>query len=207
MAGQRNAVLSTDNIEINLLDFFRTGKFSSVGLGASRESVLAAWGEPDRWINENGDVNKKPFDVTKATLWGYGPIEIYWIDPSAGLHMIYFQVSSLGWTHPAIKIDRWIFRKNKGVSWTAPYLKAALEKAEIPYQDTGLEIVSFEKDEIKVRPFTKNTFAEYDPDYVFGTLVLKVGVQVRYGEDDYLIKVAIGGSWTVKGSEQNIKWE
>ena len=169
--------------KIRLLDFFRTGKLASVEIGMPQEAVFAEMGQPDRWIDEDGKVNKSPFVATQAIIWGYEAIELCWLKPETGLHMISFSVDALHWPSPTIKIDQWIFHKSKSKSWTRSNLKSALDKAEIPYRDTGLEIVVCETD---------------DP---FGTLVLNSGVQVRYGQDDHIIKVSMPGRWLFKGTE------
>jgi hypothetical protein len=51
-------LLSTGNTEmIYLKEFFRTGGFGKVTIGARQLAVLDELGVPDRWINHDGRIN------------------------------------------------------------------------------------------------------------------------------------------------------
>lgn len=122
----------TNKQEINLLDFFQTGTINGVKLGYSRQEIEACLGEPD----EN-----------YLHFWIYGGIEFFFdhIDENF-LHQIAFKPFYLFGHKPkakTTKVRRWIFRSRRGP--TQQELAKGLTRYAIPYQDTGLEMLIWDK--------------------------------------------------------------
>ena len=196
---------------INILEIFRKGKVGPVELGMTKAEVTAYLGTPEDWWRHNAVDKNNPYTLTASQIWTYGGVEFYWrgIDPTTEtLIEISFKPHYLHWHDWAPTLDRWIFRKHNGPK--IRYLKSALKRESIPFQDTGLEIILPRSDNPNKLSYVvvplRDAPADYDSLDVFGTIVLKSGIHVRYGDDNYIIKVAIGNRWVVKGGEQHIKW-
>jgi hypothetical protein len=192
--------------EFSLLEFFRAGKFGPIELGMTRTEVKHLIGAPDIYWDCDGE------SEDDSAIWYYGGIELFWYPLDPKLHMISFQPYMLfrghGKRKPWItKISRWVFRSSRGP--TAEQLKLALDKQKIPYQDTGLDIIIWRDSAsgYDVIPYKEMLHSNNDEDDVFGTLVLKSGVEVRYSKNGMIIKVAIDSEfWIIKGSEQFVKF-
>jgi hypothetical protein len=193
---------------ISFLDCFRTGRFGSVEIGMSKEQILSLLGAPDDWWRINSANDDQPYTQSESPIWIYGGVELYWEGANNTLSEISFKPHYLHWSKYITPLDCWIFRNQKGP--TLRRLKAALKRESIPFQDTGLEIVVWQLED-RSKPLysvvpLQNIQESYDSDDVFGTLVLKSGVQVRFGDDNRVITVSLSGRWGIKGAERFIKW-
>jgi hypothetical protein len=193
---------------INLLDFFRSGRLGSVEIGMTKEQILAHLGTPDNWWRVNLDNHDQSYTQSESPIWKYAGIQLYWYGTNERLSLISIKPEYLYKSEYATQLKFW-FYGNHTVP-TMKRLRAALEQEAIPFQDTGMEISLSQYDSAgvcsyKVVPFEKEN-SNHDRFDAFGTLVLKSGVQVRYDDYDQVEHIILGSSWTVKGSEDLIKW-
>lgn len=234
---------------ISLLDFFRTGQFGDVKVGMTKTEVLARLGVPDRTWDHLPLIEASIWIYDVVELYW---VDRFWTGFDTHLSSITFQPwrmsfhdrkgSKLHRDKQFRQIDYWIFRERRHLP--LKQLKFSLRQKRIPFQDTGLEtlvyhnnsrrkwilfedmgleIIAYQEDNktFTVVPFL-NAPANYDSDDVFGTLVLKSGVQVRYLENYEIETIAIqvkrgnnhkiddtaydNSPWTYKGSERFIRW-
>ncbi|UOP04945.1 hypothetical protein [Conchiformibius kuhniae] len=95
-------------LQIDMREFFLTGKFDCLALGQTQEWILANFPDPD-WHGESA------FAYRKNDIWRYGDLEFYFADGC--LNMIYSdrlqnQTDGLdGGT--ALDLDAWILRVPK----------------------------------------------------------------------------------------------
>jgi hypothetical protein len=196
---------------ISLLDFFRTGQLGDVHLGIARRDVLNSFGSPDDYLNPRLADNTRPWSKADAPIWWYGGIEFFFDTEATAqadthsLLYIQFKPSYLYRHRWQTHVQRWVFRSQQGP--TRQRLAAALMRAQIAYQDTGLETVLYDT---RTQAFIVTEYQPVAPFDTraesFGTLVLRSGVQVRYAEDDTIIQTKIGGEWMFPGKERFIQW-
>ncbi|MGD1847991.1 MAG: hypothetical protein ACFB10_21570 [Salibacteraceae bacterium] len=64
--------MSTTNMEVDFLDFIRTGKFGFLRLGESKQELLHHGLPPEEWLN--GET------IASSSTWRYGNIELHFDD-------------------------------------------------------------------------------------------------------------------------------
>jgi len=91
-------------VEIDFLDFFKTGKFDFLKLGQTKEWVLNNFPDPDGNFDRETLTNKKGFDI-----WTYGDIELHFENKE--LFLIYSDYW-YEWKFDggkSLKLNKWIF--------------------------------------------------------------------------------------------------
>jgi hypothetical protein len=127
---------------ISMLEFLRSGNFGMLGLGASREDMLAYLGEPTDWANTTNN----DFDFCK-----YGDVEFHWNKDTKRIfliHMDWFSGEDQIGNRPLLSephiLNSWLL--HQGMDINAAEL--ALEKEFIPFSKKnrmpGLDVFEFE---------------------------------------------------------------
>ncbi len=111
-----------NKIEIDILDFFRTGKFDCIRLGQSKEWILNNFPNPD---NFNDD-----FLNSKINIWTYQSIEFHF-DKSNKLFLIYSDYLEDFNGGKNLKINKWILSDFSKLSLANTLTE--LNKEEIDY--------------------------------------------------------------------------
>jgi hypothetical protein len=118
---------------IDLCDFVRNGRLGTIMLGAMREEVQSAFGQPVMWDAKSGAANAK--------IWKYGALEIHfqahqvWMIFTDALPALQndalFEARGLSAEMTAEDVDTW-FRKNN----------IEYERLPFPYCNHGLRFKS-----------------------------------------------------------------
>lgn len=192
-------------MQVNLLDFFRTASFGGVRTGFHRDEVEATLGKPD--VFNPGHSSSENYK--DAALWYYAGVQFTFLDLKSeilsDIGFVPFYLSPERFYRDLqtekTELDIWVFSSTREPS--VHDLKLALEKENIPFKDTGLETILYNRDRktfelIPYNPALKDVES-------FGTLVLQSGVQIRYSDDTSIVRVTSSrDSWAVKGREQDI---
>lgn len=88
-------------VSIDLLDFFRAGRFGSVRIGQTKEFILHDFPDPDDW----GPTGRAT-GVGDARIWRYGNIELHFDGDE--LCMIFSDHLDELDGGPSLALDRWI---------------------------------------------------------------------------------------------------
>jgi len=88
-------------IEIDLLEFFKTGKFDYLKLGQTKEWIINNFPDPDCYSSD--------FLTEEVNIWTYGGIELFFENEK--LYLIYSDYWYEGKLESSnqIKLDKWIF--------------------------------------------------------------------------------------------------
>src|SRR5689334_18675877 len=95
----------SDPIKIDLLEFFKTGKFDYVKLGQSKEWIVNNF--PDR--DDATDYNYND------PIWRYGNIELHFRDDET-LHLIYSDYIDTLDGGPSLRFDKWILNEPENLT-------------------------------------------------------------------------------------------
>lgn len=110
-------------IEINLLDFFKTGKFDHLKLGQTKAWVLNNFPDPDGRFDV--DMQNNGFDI-----WTYGDIELHFENQK--LFLIYSDnLGSLSGGND-LKFNKWIFEDFEKLNLL--YVMKKLNECDIDYK-------------------------------------------------------------------------
>ena len=133
-----------DPIQINLLEFFKTGKFDWLKLGQTKEWILNNFADPD---DADSDYYNNP-------IWVYGNIELHFGDDET-LFLIYSDYIDTLEGGPSLHLDKWIL--NEPEKLTLEYVIHHLNKERINFKlehrtfSQGFVITSIELLESKVK--------------------------------------------------------
>lgn len=150
-------------IEINLLDFIKTGKFDYVTIGHTKEWITANFPEPDF----------KTKSKNKSSCWGYGKIEFWFVDERLNMiftdHLEYLDAGS------EIELDKSIF-SDQNVN-KLNLLQSKLNESCIDYQiqhKTNLEqiIITITQSKVELRFGFHDEKTKID-DYELFSIALK----------------------------------
>lgn len=165
--------------EINLLEFFKTGRFGPVCIGMSRREVRILLGAPDNY--------------PAPDIWEYGGVELHFALSESNnpdthtLAKITFNPIYLAAPEKwQTDIAPWVFGSYFGP--TQQEFKMALMKAAISYTDckqTG------EKVQANGR-YPKTNWLYTASHEISGILYLSSGVSAAYGKDDLILNVQLG---------------
>lgn len=108
-------------IEIDILEFFKTGKFDYIKLGQTKSWILKNFSKPD-----------SDYDNLSGSIWTYGNIEFHFSEDK--LFLIYSDHFNNGLLSAGehINLDRWIFEYPKKLKMK--YVIEQLNKENIDYQ-------------------------------------------------------------------------
>lgn len=133
----------SDPIKIDLLEFFKTGKFDYLKLGQSKEWIVNNFADPDNSDHNNyGD-----------PIWRYGNIELHFRDDEM-LFLIYSDYIDTLEGGPSLILDKWIL--NEPENLTLEFVIRHLNKERISFKlehktfSQGFVVASIELLESKV---------------------------------------------------------
>jgi hypothetical protein len=176
--------------KFSIFDFFKTVKVGAAGIGDSRSRVNELLGPPDWFYSPKWDGGK--YTESDSPYWYYGGIELRFLDETKDSTIDAIQIYPPRlFLKEQSPIYRWIFYDSRGARINQ--LKRLLDLESIDYQDTGLDMVvrvhiKKKHYETKIVPYSSAT--QPDSDDVFGTVVLRNGIQVRYGLEGFTLKVS-----------------
>jgi hypothetical protein len=108
-------------IQINLLEFFKTGKFDYLKLGQTKEWILNNFANPDGMDHNQLD----------WPIWRYGNIELHFHDNNT-LYLIYSDYIDTLDGGPSLQLDKWIL--NEPEILTLDYVIRHLNKERINFK-------------------------------------------------------------------------
>ena len=175
--------------EINLLQFFKTGRFGPVKLGMTRAEVENLLGKPDSY---SSDTIYETINYAEARVWEYGGVELcFATDDSADITSHFLMEIRFNPIYLATPekwqtdIVPWVFGSYFGP--TRQELKDALIQAAIPYTEDKQPRPMLEGN----GRHSKTNWLYSANDEICGTLHLQSGVLVRYSNDDLIVKVRL----------------
>lgn len=145
-------------IEIDVLEFFKTGKFDYLKLGQTKEWIINNFPDPDYFDSD--------FLTEKVNIWTYGGIELHF--ESKKLYLIFsdhWYEGKLSDTRD-IKLNKWIFEDINKLNFL--YVLSKLNEHDIDYKkkidefgvrlrlNSGVELTFYNIDEIQ--GLTTNNF-------------------------------------------------
>jgi hypothetical protein len=111
----------SDPIKIDLLEFFKTGKFDYLKLGQTKEWILNNFADPDEVYQNNYD----------APIWRYGNIELHFRNDET-LFLIYSDYIDTLEGGPSLHLDKWIL--NEPEKLTLEYVIRHLNKERVSFK-------------------------------------------------------------------------
>ena len=109
-------------IKIDLLDFFKNGKFDYIKLGKTKEWILNNFPDPDGFNNDYLNPN--------CPIWTYGNIEFHF-DKANELFLIFSDYLERIDGGESLELNKWILEDYSKLNLT--YILAELNKQEINY--------------------------------------------------------------------------
>lgn len=110
---------------VDLLEFFRAGRFDCVRLGQTQEEIVHNFAPPDGF--EPGDLT--PAGSTAMTIWRYGNLELRF--EAGRLFLIFSDYIDTLDGGPAIDLERWILARPAAL--TLPEVMRALNSERIDF--------------------------------------------------------------------------
>jgi hypothetical protein len=92
-------------IQVELLEFLRTGDFGGITLGMTRQQIIDLLGIPPNWMITK---RRKRFEI--SPIWRYGSMEFYFAENSGAFHMIFTDHFPLEGSETLSIIDPWLLR-------------------------------------------------------------------------------------------------
>lgn len=112
-------------LPIDLLGFFRTGRFDCLRIGQDREWILHNFPDPDDWSARD--------TLERASIWRYGNVELHFAGER--LCMIFSDCVDVLDGGPSLAIERWILARPERLSLID--VMSALNRERIDFAKTS----------------------------------------------------------------------
>jgi hypothetical protein len=110
---------------VDLLEFFRTGRFDCVRLGQSQEEIVHNFAAPDDFSPDD----LTPQGSSRMTIWRYGNLELHFEGPL--LFLIFSDYIDVIGGGPSLDLNKWILAEPEKL--TLPEVIRALNRERIDF--------------------------------------------------------------------------